>query len=176
MVAPPYEDGMDNTIRGDSEAEESEEEYVEQEAEHPANRVSDNNETATVNQEEAAFWIPQATPDGRLFYFNTLTGESTMELPLEAPTSANETGPRDRTNIFIPDQTRPPADFMSSGYERDDDTDYASASEAEDASLTQGSKASSVSCTSARVSRLAIYVTPTNVLHLSASTQAFLFV
>ncbi|KAK4633434.1 Cell division control protein 25 [Fulvia fulva] len=143
VVAPPYEDGMDNTIRGDSEAEESEEEYVEQEAEHPANRVSDNNETATVNQEEAAFWIPQATPDGRLFYFNTLTGESTMELPLEAPTSANETGPRDRTNIFIPDQTRPPADFMSSGYERDDDTDYASASEAEDASLTQGSKASS---------------------------------
>lgn len=167
---------MDNRLRGDSEAEESEEEYVEQEAEHTANGVSDNHETATVNQEEAAFWIPQATPDGRLFYFNTLTGESTMELPLEAPTSANETGPRDRTNIFIPDQTRPPADFMSSGYDRDDDTDYASASEAEDASVTQGSKASSVSRTLARVAQLAIYVTPTNVLHLSASTQTFLSV
>lgn len=31
---------------------------------------------------ENEFWIPQATPDGRLFYFNTLTGVSTMELPL----------------------------------------------------------------------------------------------
>ncbi|EME48171.1 hypothetical protein DOTSEDRAFT_69946 [Dothistroma septosporum NZE10] len=143
VVAPPYEDSMDNRPRGDSEAEESEEEYVGQEVDRPTNGVSDNNETATVNQEEAAFWIPQATPDGRLFYFNTLTGESTMELPLEAPTSANETGPRDRTNIFIPDQTRPPADFLSSGYKPDEDTDYASASEAEDASITQGSKTSS---------------------------------
>lgn len=32
--------------------------------------------------EEGAFWIPQATQDGRLFYFNTLTGVSTMALPL----------------------------------------------------------------------------------------------
>ena len=31
--------------------------------------------------DDAAFWIPQATPDGRLFYFNTLTGESTLEVP-----------------------------------------------------------------------------------------------
>jgi hypothetical protein len=29
------------------------------------------------------FWIPQATPDGRLFYFNTQTGETSMELPPE---------------------------------------------------------------------------------------------
>jgi len=114
--------------------------------EHTASGVSGTRNGAVTNsQEEAAFWIPQATPDGRLFYFNTLTGESTMELPLEAPTSANETGPRDRTNIYIPDQTRPPPELMASGYERDDDTDYASASEAEDASLTQGSKGSSVS-------------------------------
>lgn len=34
---------------------------------------------------ESDFWIPQATPDGRLFYFNTLTGVSTMELPLDVP-------------------------------------------------------------------------------------------
>ena len=40
-----------------------------------------------IENEEAAFWIPQATPDGRLFYFNTLTGVSTMELPLETPTA-----------------------------------------------------------------------------------------
>ncbi|KAL8715352.1 MAG: hypothetical protein Q9220_000685 [cf. Caloplaca sp. 1 TL-2023] len=75
-------------------------------------------------QEEAAFWIPQATPDGRLFYFNTLTGVSTMELPLEAPTSAYESGPRDRMNIRVPDQTRPPPEMMVSGIdqgERDHD-------------------------------------------------------
>jgi son of sevenless-like protein len=70
---------------------------------------------------EAAFWIPQVTPDGRLFYFNTLTGVSTMELPLETPTSANETGPHDRMNIRVPDQTRPPPEMMAGGYERDED-------------------------------------------------------
>ncbi|KAI7111488.1 guanine-nucleotide dissociation stimulator CDC25 [Hortaea werneckii] len=57
-----------------------------------------------------------------------------MELPLEAPTSANETGPRDRTNIYIPDQTRPPAELMAAGYERDEETDY---SETEDTSVSQ---------------------------------------
>lgn len=30
-------------------------------------------------QEDAGFWIPQAAPDGRLFYFNTLTGASRAE-------------------------------------------------------------------------------------------------
>jgi hypothetical protein len=34
------------------------------------------------NVDDAAFWIPQATPDGRLFYFNTLTGDSSIELPI----------------------------------------------------------------------------------------------
>lgn len=178
LVTAPFEDGMDNRVRaGDSEAEESEEEYSEHEHDHTTNGTSAYHENAAAStQEEAAFWIPQATPDGRLFYFNTLTGESTMELPLEAPTSANETGPRDRTNIFIPDQTRPPAEFMAAGYERDEDTDYASASEAEDASVAQGSKASSVSNTFARVPHCAIYVTPTNMFYLSASTQAFVSV
>ena len=33
-------------------------------------------------QGEAMFWIPQATPDGQLFYFNTLTGVSTSEVPV----------------------------------------------------------------------------------------------
>jgi son of sevenless-like protein len=67
-------------------------------------------------REEAAFWIPQATPDGRLFYFNTLTGVSTMELPMETPTSANETGPHDRMNVNVPDQTRPPPEMIMRGY------------------------------------------------------------
>lgn len=85
-------------------------------------------------QEEAAFWIPQATPDGRLFYFNTLTGYSTMELPFENP-SVNENGPYDRTNFFVPDQTRPPPELMARGFERDEDDYDGSASEAEGESL-----------------------------------------
>jgi len=88
-------------------------------------------------QEEAAYWIPQATPDGRLFYFNTQTGVSSMELPLETPTSANETGPRDRMNINVPDQTRPPPEMMARGLERDED-EYEtgdSASELEESSM-----------------------------------------
>lgn len=105
---------------------------------------SDGSTSEIREREEAAFWIPQATPDGRLFYFNTLTGVSTMELPLETPTSANETGPRDRMNIHVPEQTRPPPEMMASGYERDegeyDDGD--SASELECDSLMHPSRRS----------------------------------
>src|SRR5262249_22652550 len=96
------------------------------------------------------FWIPQATPDGRLFYFNTLTGVSTMELPLETPTSSTESGPRDRTNIFIPDSTRPPPEMMAGGYERDEEADYdASASDAEPISAVEETRGSLVSVTQA---------------------------
>jgi son of sevenless len=94
------------------------------------------------DQEEAAFWIPQATPDGRLFYFNTLTGVSTMELPLETPTSTNETGPHDRTNFFVPDQTRPPPKMMAQDLENDEDDYDGSASEAEGESLMLSSHGS----------------------------------
>ena len=72
-------------------------------------------------QEEAAFWIPQATQDGSLFYFNTRTGVSKMHLPFRTPTSANETGPRDRMNIRAPDQTKPPLEIMLGGYETNED-------------------------------------------------------
>jgi hypothetical protein len=48
----------------------------------------------STEEEKADFWIPQATPDSRLFYFNTLTGVSTSELPLESP-SPNKSDPRD---------------------------------------------------------------------------------
>ena len=77
-------------------------------------------------EEEAAFWIPQATPDGRLFYFNTLTGVSTMELPLETP-NANDSGPGDRMNVYVPDSSRPPAEMMvNSGYNVDTDDENSS--------------------------------------------------
>ena len=72
------------------------------------------------DSDEALFWIPQATPDGRLYYFNTRTGESRMELPLETPTSTTETGPRDRLKFSVPEQTRPPPGMMSRGYEREE--------------------------------------------------------
>jgi len=129
---------------GDAE-EEFREEYEDEEYEDINSDVNGKEDisrfpiesTEDRDQEEAAFWIPQATPDGRLFYFNTLTGVSTMELPLEAPTSATENGPRDRTNIHIPDQTRPPPELMAGGYERDDDTDYdTAASDVEGQSTT----------------------------------------
>ena len=116
--------------------------------EHDEDGISDSEtsmlpiEGANNDQEEAAFWIPQATPDGRLFYFNTLTGVSTMELPLENPTSANETGPRDRTNINVPDQTRPPPEMMARGYERDEDEYDESASELEGESILANSRGS----------------------------------
>lgn len=97
-------------------------------------RQNGSRKSNEATQEEAAFWIPQATPDGRLFYFNTLTGVSTMELPLETPTSANETGPTDRMNIPVPDQTRPPAEMMAGGYEHNE-SDGDSASELEGESL-----------------------------------------
>lgn len=70
--------------------------------------------------DEAAFWIPQATPDGRLYYFNTITGVTRMELPLETPTSTTESGPRDRSNVSAPEQTRPPPELMAKGYEREE--------------------------------------------------------
>lgn len=93
-------------------------------------------------QEVAAFWIPQATPEGRLFYFNTLTGVSTMELPLEAPTSAHESGPHDRMNIPVPDQTRPPPEIFAGGIERDEEEyeDGDSASELDGESLMYASR------------------------------------
>lgn len=87
------------------------------------------------DQEEAAYWIPQATPDGRLFYFNTLTGVSTMELPLETPTSTNETGPQDRSHFFVPDQTRAPAEMLNRGSDDEEDDRNASESDTEGESL-----------------------------------------
>ncbi|CAZ83876.1 unnamed protein product [Tuber melanosporum] len=90
--------------------------------------------------DEAAFWIPQATPDGRLYYFNMITGVTRTELPLETPTSTTESGPRDRLNFSAPEQTRPPPELMARGYEReepayrdlgDDDVESASDKEGE---------------------------------------------
>ncbi|GAP87809.1 hypothetical protein SAMD00023353_2801520 [Rosellinia necatrix] len=89
----------------------------------------------------ADFWIPQATSDGRLFYFNTMTGESSSELPLESPTSLNESGPRDRMHVTVPEKTRPPPEMMARGLTQDEDEDSeaTSASELEGESLMMAS-------------------------------------
>ncbi|KAL8735938.1 MAG: hypothetical protein Q9166_000500 [cf. Caloplaca sp. 2 TL-2023] len=125
----------------------TEEEIEDYEVEPDTNGTSTRNGhytegTEDHEQEEAAFWIPQATPDGRLFYFNTLTGVSTMELPLEAPTSAHESGPRDRMNIHVPDQTRPPPEMWAGGIEKNEEEyeDGDSASELDGESLMYASR------------------------------------
>ncbi|KAI2626682.1 ras GEF [Hypoxylon sp. NC1633] len=82
----------------------------------------------------ADFWIPQATSDGRLFYYNTMTGESSMELPLESPTSFNENGPRDRMNVNMPERSRVPPELLARGLTQDEDED----SEATSASELEG--------------------------------------
>jgi son of sevenless-like protein len=70
-----------------------------------------------------------------------MTGDRSMELPLESPVSATETGPRDRTNFNIPDKTRPPPEMLARGLIQDEDDDSAtSASEAEAESLMFSSR------------------------------------
>ena len=124
---------------GESGTEEDEYDDYEEEVSEPVH-THDGGTRGNQEQEEAAFWIPQATPDGRLFYFNTLTGMSKMELPLETPTSANESGPRDRMNIRVPDQTRPPPEMMVRGQIHDEDEDGTSASEADGETLVLASR------------------------------------
>ena len=114
----------------------TEEDYDEEEEDSDSHTQDEDSDLPieggnNVNQEEAAFWVPQATPDGRLFYFNTLTGVSTMELPLETPSGPDETGPRERNNFYVPDQTRPPPELMAGGWEKREESYDGSASEAE---------------------------------------------
>jgi son of sevenless-like protein len=94
----------------------------------------------------ADFWIPQATSDGRLYYYNTMTGESSMELPLESPSSSTENGPRDRMTVNVPDKTRPPPEMMAQGYIQDEEyeSEGNSASELEGESIMMASKSSLV--------------------------------
>ncbi|TEA09778.1 Cell division control protein 25 [Colletotrichum sidae] len=96
------------------------------------------------DKSRADFWIPQATPDGRLFYYNMMTGDRSMELPLESPISSTETGPRNRMNVNVPEKTRPPPEMMARGLTQDEDEDSEvnSASELEGESLMLASRGS----------------------------------
>ncbi|EXJ78747.1 hypothetical protein A1O1_09149 [Capronia coronata CBS 617.96] len=147
----------------------TEEDYDEEEEDSDGHTQDEDSDLpieggSTQMQEEAAFWVPQATPDGRLFYFNTLTGVSTMELPLETPTSAEETGPRERSHFHVPEQTRPPPEMMAGGYGQHEEDYDGSASEADGeqsfvssrkkGSMTSGSISTSTSMDSIDVSAL----------------------
>jgi son of sevenless-like protein len=118
--------------RPDSQSQDEYEDLDYEDVESDGGNVNGNGsnmrqvDTGDHESEEAAFWIPQATPEGRLYYYNTLTGVSRMDLPLETFSAASETGPpnQDRSKIRLPETTRPPAERMAGGYEKDDDTDY----------------------------------------------------
>jgi son of sevenless-like protein len=140
--------GIDDDVDEDEEEEESESQYEEEEESERDDTTQPPMEgTSNSERTRADFWIPQATPDGRLFYFNTETGETSTELPLESPSSATENGPRNRMNVNIPDKTRPPAEMMARGFaqDEDDDSDGNSASELEGESLMMQSTNSFVS-------------------------------
>ena len=152
-VLEAKQNGLRDDIEDDADEDEEEEEYESQYEEEEESERDDTTQlpmegTSNSERTRADFWIPQATPDGRLFYFNTETGESSMELPLESPSSATENGPRNRMNVNIPDKTRPPAEMMARGFmqDEDDDSDGNSASELEGESLMMQSTSSFVSC------------------------------
>lgn len=90
------------------------------------------------------YWVPQATPEGRLYYYNTVTHETSAELPLESPSSFTENGPRDRMNVNIPDKTRPPPENTRAYNDDGDESDGNSASEMEGESLMLASTSSLV--------------------------------
>jgi son of sevenless len=130
QILPGAENAMEERQQGETEEDEEpeddddsedqfEEDYGESDRDDMAQLPIEGNNNS--EKARADFWIPQATPDGRLFYFNTMTGESSMELPLESPSSATENGPRDRMNVNVPDKTRPPPEMMAQGYVQDED-------------------------------------------------------
>lgn len=158
IIASP-EDALENKQNGtrvdleddleeeDEEGDDFEDQYEEDDGDSEREDITQLPMEGTSNEHTRAdFWIPQATPDGRLFYFNTETGESSMELPLESPSSATENGPRNRLNVNIPEKTRPPPEMMARGYtqDEDDESDGNSASELEGESLMLASRSSYV--------------------------------
>jgi son of sevenless-like protein len=131
----------------DDEADEEDEDQDDYEDQYDDDADSDYGDPPHLSNDghertRADFWIPQATSDGRLFYFNTETGESSTELPLESPSSPSETGPRNRMNVNIPEKTRPPTEMMARGYMQDeaDESDGNSASELDGESIMLASQ------------------------------------
>ena len=67
-------------VESDTEGEDEEENNPEAStSRHSSGQLTKDDHDAA--EEDLAFWVPQATPDGRLFYFNFSTGETSIELP-----------------------------------------------------------------------------------------------
>lgn len=143
VIDPEDPEGLNDAEESElSEQSGTEEEYGEDDDSDAQTHDDDSDlpiEGAGSNsQDEAGFWIPQATPDGRLFYFNTRTGVSSMELPLETP-PVGEDHPPDSSNFHIPAQTRPPPEMMAGGYHNEEEYD-GSSSELENDTTRRPSK------------------------------------
>ncbi|KAI8218803.1 Cell division control protein 25 [Colletotrichum sp. SAR 10_99] len=135
----PVDDDQDDQEVYDEQLEEDDESELDD-----LNNALPLEGTDLSDKSRADFWIPQATSDGRLFYYNMMTGDRSMELPLESPVSTNETGPRNRMNVNVPEKTRPPPEMMARGLTQDEDEDSEanSASELEGESLMLASRGS----------------------------------
>ncbi|KAF4584277.1 Ras guanine nucleotide exchange factor [Ophiocordyceps camponoti-floridani] len=135
---PDNDNGQADQIEVDAEEKPSHDQGSTQEDGPPADVAAGlrTESIVTGDKSRADFWIPQATPDGRLFYYNMMTGDHSMELPLESPGSPAEAGPHDRINVAMPERTRLPPELMARGLTQDEEEDSAtSASEAEGESL-----------------------------------------
>lgn len=78
-VGNTSEDNQGDGADGEAQEDEEDEEYEDQYEEEYEEDGGDEEDSEWGRND---FWIPQSTPDGRLFYFNTETGESSMELPI----------------------------------------------------------------------------------------------
>jgi son of sevenless-like protein len=105
-MSPDLDDAMERDQNGnremeeDSDEEEEEEEYYEDEYEDDESDSEDDDlselqvgKSSYSDRTRVDFWIPQASSDGSLFYFNTMTGESSMTLPQENSETEHEDTP-----------------------------------------------------------------------------------
>lgn len=116
---------LDSSFGRESDVEESDTDYSDsQDQSLPSSTRTQESpqQNGTGDQEEAAFWIPQATPDGRLFYFNTLTGISTVELPLESPLSPDMNEQPNSARSSAHNASQPVPESVHNGQGREDST------------------------------------------------------
>ena len=130
VINPDDPDDVDGQAESELSEQSGTEDEYDDEDDSDAHTQDDDSDlpiegAGSQTQDEAGFWIPQATPDGRLFYFNTRTGVSSMELPMETP-GVGEDAPPDSSNFHIPAQTRPPPEMMAGGYHHEDEYDGSS--------------------------------------------------
>lgn len=125
-------DGANEVDEDDEEDDEDDDEddddrYDDDDVDSEGNPIDESpqlplQDTDAPQQEASNYWIPQATPDGQLFYFNTRTYDSTMELPLETPLSVNHSGPFEREGVRGATTSNLPLQQLVQGTHTEDDT------------------------------------------------------